>query len=66
MAEKRDPALAALLNTIDLERRMEPVVLAEHADVHDPMERTGTIRGEYDDDGVLLVGIGWPAGDEEV
>jgi hypothetical protein len=65
LAEKHRPSLAELLNTIDLERRAEPV-LEENADVHHLREQTVRIRDEYDRDGVLLVGKGWRASDEQV
>jgi hypothetical protein len=66
VTKQHDPSLAALPSSIDLERRIEPVVLEEHADVLDIREQAGRIRDGYYVDGVLLVGSRWPADDDEV
>jgi hypothetical protein len=55
-AERNDPSVAALLNTIDLERRGE----------HDTYAQSRFNRDDYDSDGVLLVGPGTSADDDMV
>jgi hypothetical protein len=65
MAERRDASIAALMNTVDLERKKEPTYSVDD-DVDNVGEQTGDCRDDFDADGVLLVGVGRAANDEEV
>jgi hypothetical protein len=65
--ERKNPEVAALLNTIDLERKREPEApeLGDE-DFLNFEEQDGSIRDELDEDGVLLLGNGRAAGAQEV
>jgi hypothetical protein len=65
MAERKDASIAALINTIDLERRKEATGLVD-GDAYGPNEHSGGCKDNCDAHGVLLGGKGWSAGAQEV
>jgi hypothetical protein len=66
IAEREDPSVVALLNTIDLERKIEPELQEQPEDAPALQEQAWGCRDDYDADGVLLVGNGRSADAQEV
>jgi hypothetical protein len=67
MVEREDASIAALINTIDLERRMEPTCIVD-GHVYGLNKKSGHFRDDCDPgtDGALLVGNGRSADAQEV
>jgi hypothetical protein len=65
VVELEIPAVAALFNTLDLERKQEPDLVHEEP-LHVFEEQEGNVRDSNDDDGVQLLGNGRSADAQEV